>query len=94
MPPVVNVGIVSNHSSSKTFIYPQPANDRLYLNGFNALAGTYRAEIFGIAGNRLWEGKLERGYLDVSALSVGSYILRIRNADGVFEETKRFIIQR
>lgn len=94
VPPVINVGIVSNESSSKTFLYPQPANDRMQVGGLDATADMYTAEVYGIAGNKIWEGKLEQNYLDVSDLTVGSYLLRIRNSDGVFEETLRFVIQR
>ncbi|KFF17637.1 T9SS type A sorting domain-containing protein [Chryseobacterium sp. JM1] len=57
----------------KTSIYPNPAKETLKV--MNAPSQDYK--IFGMVGNLVLSGKLERDSIDVSQLTKGAYIIQI-----------------
>ncbi len=73
----ITIGIDENNSTSnKLIIYPNPANDRITIDGFDGNTKSYI--IYNISGKIIEQGKTN-GTLDVSALSAGIYFLAINN---------------
>jgi hypothetical protein len=71
------IGIDENNSiSNKLIIYPNPANDRITIDGFDGNTKSYI--IYNISGKIIEQGKTN-GTLDVSSLSAGIYFLAINN---------------
>ncbi|WP_223606782.1 T9SS type A sorting domain-containing protein [Chryseobacterium sp. OSA05B] len=66
---------VSDHKSREhtTLIYPNPAKETLKV--MNAPSQDYK--IYGMVGNLVLSGKLERDSIDVSKLIKGAYIIQI-----------------
>ncbi len=92
--PVVSTGPLAEEKDGEAFLYPQPADDRLCVGGLDAVADHRLAYIYGIAGNILWEGKLEHDCLEVNHLKPGTYLLRLTRHDGLSRNTLRFTVRR
>lgn len=63
----------------KTSIFPNPATDKIFLDGFED-SETY--SIYTILGNRIKSGKLDNSEIHVEDLNPGIYILSISTEDG------------
>ena len=72
-------------------IYPNPAFNILFLDGFN-INNKYQVTVFSINGEILKNISILTNQIDVSDLNVGLYTIRIINNDNVY--FNRFIIQR
>lgn len=66
--------------------YTNPVSDILYIN---APSGeTLQATIYSISGSKTLQTKLSgKGTVDVSSLSRGIYLLKIKNTEGVLNMT-------
>lgn len=66
-------------------IYPNPANDEVYINGINDPKFA-KAQLFDVTGKRVLRNHdlTSNSELDVSALQPGVYILKIELEDGRF----------
>jgi hypothetical protein len=65
-------------------VYPNPANDALYVN-YSKEAGTFGITVYDITGKELiTQSRLPSGIhaLDISKLSEGIYFLRVQDSDG------------
>ena len=92
--------IASEESASmvpgKFLIYPNPAREQLFLS-IKEAQGSYDMEVFTINGQRVIQqqaatnSKTLTTTLDVSALSSGIYLLRIKTQQGLV--VKKFVIQ-
>ena len=58
-------------------IYPNPASDKLFIEGI--FDGTESYEIFSMEGKCISKEKLFTGYIDISSLKNGMYILTLKN---------------
>ena len=67
-------------NESEVVVYPNPAQDRLYVSDI-AADSEYR--VFGIGGKIIDQGSLDHeGWIDVSQYTPGVYALRILNEEG------------
>ncbi len=75
-------------------LYPNPVSERLFMRPI-AAAGTGKAEIYTVAGRRVWSGDmpaLQEG-LDISGLPGGLYLVRV-SGPGTQVETVRVLVER
>ncbi|MDR3251091.1 MAG: T9SS type A sorting domain-containing protein, partial [Tannerella sp.] len=63
-------------AGQKSLIYPNPADDVVYLGCTRG-----NVSVYDLAGRLVSDTKFDSGRLDVSALKQGVYILNIRSAD-------------
>ena len=80
---------ISAVSAQHTSIYPNPANDKLYINTH----ASYTAAVYNMTGQCLSTqnvGELSNS-LDISSLSPGTYYITLRNEKET--QTLRFIKQ-
>ncbi len=87
--------VVINCKTIQVQVYPNPVQDgKLYvsLTGTN---GKTEATLMSISGHVISKNKVTNGtnYLDVSAVANGSYVLNVKDANGVDKKVK-VIIQR
>lgn len=68
----INTGIM-NKSETAFDIYPNPASDRLYING---PSGEYDARLIDMSG-RIWLVPIVSGRIDISDLPLGIYAIAI-----------------
>lgn len=74
-------------------IFPNPAEDRLHIEWLNANGMAFQWEIVDMSGRRQLHGTLEptSGELNVSALQVGTYMLRISDQGTVLKREQILI---
>lgn len=72
-------------------VYPNPANDKLYINYFSANpSGKISYSIFDLYGRIILENKISKPeYIDISGIADGAYFIRI--VDGIQISTNKFI---
>ncbi len=82
--------LISKNKNSFT-VYPNPANDKLYLNSnLPVLSEKISYSIMDIFGRKVLENKFNATeYIDISGLAEGVYFIRI--VDGVQVSTNKFI---
>ena len=73
------------NTAGQTLIYPNPAQDIVYIEG--AQGGTLR--LLDLTGRSVLEQEHAEGYINVGSLSDGVYILELRNSNGL-TKTKLF----
>jgi hypothetical protein len=93
VPPPIATDVVSNESSSSTYLYPSPATDRVCLGG-NATLNGQMVEITGVDGKVIYREPMTENCIDVSELVPGMYLMRLTQGDGTLEKALRFIIER
>lgn len=93
VPPPIATDVVSNESSSSTYLYPSPATDRVCLSG-NATLNGQMVEITGVDGKVIYRKPMTENCIDVSELVPGMYLMRLTQGDGTLEKALRFIIER
>jgi Secretion system C-terminal sorting domain len=76
-------------------LFPNPAQDVLYVNVENAFGSTLQADMVDATG-RLVSSEQIRGnaQLAIGHLPVGLYVLRLRDLSGAVLVTERFVVQR
>lgn len=77
---------VEEVESSNVIIFPNPTNDRIYWDK----TGTFMATVVDLSGQKLMTETTSRGFLDVSDLRAGTYLLQLNNRKE--QLTKKFII--
>ena len=92
VPPVTTVSVSNQQEEADISVYPQPANDFLYLKGLNDFYN-YTSEIISIDGRIVARNPLGSTRIAVSNLSRGMYILRLISTDGKHEKPIRFLIE-
>jgi hypothetical protein len=92
VPPVTTVSVSNQHEEEEISVYPQPANDFLYLRGLNDFYN-YTAEIISVDARIVATNPLGSTRIAVSSLSRGMYILRLVSTDGKHEKPIRFLIE-
>ncbi len=74
---------IGNHNQQKLGVFPNPANDIIYLDGIGSEEVTVK--LYSIAGFLVKSEKLRKGQgIDIKALPAGTYILRMDAAQGSF----------
>lgn len=68
-------------------IYPNPANDEVYIGISSSWTGNWQLEITDITGKLVWSEVVRAGAkpvhaIDVSAFERGTYVVRLRNESG------------
>ena len=84
--PITGVGITPSAAKADLVIYPNPATDKLYLNGVKE--GRYA--VYNAAGQLAQEGTLQSAGISVHALAPGVYSLSLQDKAGVVH-TAQFI---
>lgn len=79
----VSTGILATTAPALQ-LYPNPTMDRLTLVG-EAVANNSAVQVLDLAGRVVLTTQLLGGSIDVSTLSAGLYLLRVRNAQEVLE---------
>lgn len=92
VPPVTTVGIGEASANSFT-VYPQPASDQLCFKGIENSSAGRNIEVFSCTGALVKRQGFNSTCLDVSDLKPGMYILRIISAEGILEQTEKFLIE-
>jgi len=84
----IGTSVIDERSNENVYLKPNPANNSLFVVGLKS-ATTY--EIFSMAGNQFLSGKadVQDAQIDISALPVGSYLMRLKSKDQV--ESLKFI---
>ncbi|ALO15848.1 hypothetical protein L21SP5_02215 [Salinivirga cyanobacteriivorans] len=78
-------GIIFNSPQDLT-VYPNPAQNTLFVNGFN---GDAQVDIISMDGKVVMNKQIESNRVDVASLNEGLYIIRITNNNEVY--TTRFV---
>jgi len=73
---------VSDFANAAFSIYPNPANDVLYIKAKDKTAAFKSAEIFDMAGRQVSNTVVTDQPISVKNLSSGSYIILLKDADG------------
>ena len=85
----IGLTVTTPLNSTTTFaIYPNPANETLFLN-YQSITATPIIEIFDLLGQRVMHQVIDRKELNIGRLEKGLYHLVIR--DGQQIQTKKFI---
>jgi hypothetical protein len=78
---LVNPLITSSGNDTQTknlyVIYPNPVDDILFIKGYQN--DSFKAELYTSAGNKVIEKVVTEGFIDISQLVPGYYILKIDN---------------
>lgn len=87
----LGTGTPSTKNNNRITVYPNPANDKLYLISNSAdLSEKITYSITDLFGRKILENKFNPSeYIDISGLSEGIYFIRI--VDGIQESTNKFI---
>ena len=75
--------IDGDNETLKVIMYPNPTSDKIHIKGLN----TYDLKVYNRLGQLILKAN-NTHTIDVSALSVGIYLLEV--SDGVKSSTKRF----
>jgi len=78
-------GIIFNSSQDLT-VYPNPAQNTLFVNGIN---GDAQVDIISMDGKVVMNKQIESNRVDVASLNEGLYIIRVTNNNEVY--TTRFV---
>jgi hypothetical protein len=83
---VTSTGLSSLSSPGKLFVYPNPANSKVNINGINLENGKARLRIFDIYGKILLEKIIttESPDIDIQNLPSGMYLLQSGNQRATF----------
>ncbi len=87
------VSSIAENSLLKTWIYPNPAQNSIILEGLNA-SKEYQIEIFDMSGKKVWTEQTfgsGRNELDVQTLGRGCYILNVTDNTGASVNHKLMI---
>ena len=76
--------IDGDNETLKVIMYPNPTSDKIHIKGLN----TYDLKVYNRLGQLILKAN-NTHTIDVSALSVGIYLLEV--SDGVKSSTKRFV---
>lgn len=94
--PNVTTGITQHQKDAKDFIlYPNPANDKLYVSFVDPTMQAYYIRITNAVGKTLFmlpRPELESG-IDISSLSAGIYFIELTDDATKLTTTKKFIKQ-
>ena len=92
LPEEINVGIFNPKQVEKVFVYPNPADDYLYLQVEGGTSSTV-AQLYDFSGRLVGEQAVSGSQINVQDLPTGIYLLRLfdreRNAVGVAKFVKR-----
>ena len=69
----------AGYELTKMGLYPNPANDRIFLNGHSSSGSIATATIINTLGQEIITRELRSGELDVSDLEPGFYFVRLSN---------------
>ncbi len=76
--PVTTVGIHDNESQSEVKLYPQPAQDEVYISQLDFTAGVY-ASVYSMDGRLIIRKRLQDNRISTSELPSGIYLLHLEN---------------
>lgn len=90
------VGIADNELKSHLKVYPNPATERLYVDGFTDVSFPLTAEIYDLQGRRVLDQTLssevaQQG-IELAQLPTGLYVLQLSDASGHLKKL-RFVKQ-
>ena len=80
---VKNIGtsIVNSKKTDDFAVFPNPTKDKLYIK--HEISSTTYAIIFDVQGNQIINSPIDFGYIDVSTLAKGVYIIKIFDVNNV-----------
>ncbi len=80
--PIANTGIADIAQQVQLSVYPNPANDRISLAGFDGAHDNLLVEIIDLSGKTVLAEKTVNNQVSISSLSKGFYIGRTTDASG------------
>jgi hypothetical protein len=75
---VENPDIIKQTATDILFVSPNPATNRIYINNCEEYGTENDYQILDIYGRTLKKGKCVQNSIDISSLSIGIYILKLR----------------
>ena len=87
---ITEVGIASANGNKDLVIFPNPAHDKLYIKNLNG-STSIEVEVWDVSGRKVSAQELGalKNYVDISTLSNGMYLLKIKEKGRV--EVLRFV---
>lgn len=71
---------VSDVNANQFALYPNPANDKLYIQGLQK--SSYQIAIFSMEGKLVYsENLLDKNFVEINSLSKGNYIMKVIDAN-------------
>ncbi len=91
--PLLSTGINGQQETSSFFIYPNPANDKLYITFPDPPAQTYSIKIMDALGRTIstLSHPASQSGIDISYLAPGVYILQLSDEQTKITTMKKFI---
>ncbi len=77
-----NVGILNQRSPNDITVFPNPANNYIYINSWNALSTAASYNIYTSNGILIKHGTLPQRSVNISELTAGLYFIEVRLAGG------------
>ena len=77
-----NVGVKEETLNSDLFVYPNPAEDKLQIDGLDNITDLRKLVITDLSGAVLISAKNADNGIDIAELSCGFYLVHIEHATG------------
>ena len=78
-------GVIENDKDNNFSLYPNPTNGSIYLQSEENIANII---LFDLIGQKRFQKKINNGFIDLTNLSSGIYLLRIEFSNGKTQTTK------
>lgn len=78
-------GVIENDNDNHFSLYPNPTYGPIYLKSEENIANII---LFDMIGQKVFQKKINNGFIDLTNLSSGIYLLRIEFSDGKTQTTK------
>lgn len=88
---VVNNVSVPSRQVSNQLIYPNPANDVIYIDAAAFAQSDVQVQVFNMVGQKVFDcnfGVVEKASIDCSAWNKGVYVLRVYSSGSLIRTTK------
>lgn len=79
---ITEVGIASTNSDAKPILFPNPAQDKLFIKNLKS-SSTFEVEVWDASGRKVLtqEFNASKNYCDISTLAKGIYLLKLKDKD-------------
>ncbi len=83
---------ISENNDTRFNVYPNPANDKLYIQTGSSVNSTFKIKIMEITGKTVYEKLTTDNFVDVSSIPEGFYLMNIISGNN--SVTKKIVINR
>jgi hypothetical protein len=77
--------VIENYKDNNFSLYPNPTNGYIYLHSEENIANII---LFDMVGQKRFQRKIKNGFIDLTNLSSGIYLLRVEFSNGKTQTTK------